>query len=55
MTKVIDSSAFQWLRDIDQLALTYLVDPAATHRRVGHSLGMMELAGRTYNQADLTD
>ena len=47
--KVIDSPAFQRLRDIHQLALTYLVYPAATHRRFEHSLGVMELAGRVFD------
>jgi hypothetical protein len=47
--KVIDSRAFQRLRDIHQLALTYLVYPAATHRRFEHSLGVMELAGRVFD------
>ncbi|HEX6160730.1 MAG TPA: HD domain-containing protein [Thermoanaerobaculia bacterium] len=47
--KVIDSRPFQRLRDIHQLALTYLVYPAATHRRFEHSLGVMELAGRVFD------
>ena len=47
--KVIDSAPFQRLRDIHQLALTYLVYPAATHRRFEHSLGVMELAGRVFD------
>lgn len=47
--KVIDSRAFQRLRDIHQLALTYLVYPAATHRRFEHCLGVMDLAGRVFD------
>ncbi len=47
--KVIDSRAFQRLRDIHQLALTYLVYPSATHRRFEHSLGVMELASRVFD------
>lgn len=47
--KIVDSVAFQRLRNIHQLALTYLVYPGATHKRFEHSLGVMELADRIYN------
>ncbi|NMC43910.1 MAG: HD domain-containing protein [candidate division Zixibacteria bacterium] len=47
--KLIDSIPFQRLRHIHQLALTYLLYPGATHKRFGHSLGVMELAGRVYD------
>lgn len=47
--KLVDSPAFQRLRSIHQLALTYLVYPGATHRRFEHSLGVMELATRVYD------
>ena len=47
--KVLDSHPFQRLRQIHQLALSYLVYPGATHRRFEHSLGVMELAGRVYD------
>ncbi len=47
--EVLDSRAFQRLRHIHQLALTYLVYPGATHRRFEHSLGVMELASRVYD------
>jgi HD superfamily phosphohydrolase len=46
---VIDSRPFQRLRQIHQLALTYLVYPGATHRRFEHSLGVMELATRIFD------
>src|SRR6266540_2337616 len=46
---VVDSSPFQRLRHIHQLATTYLIYPGATHRRFEHSLGVMELASRVYD------
>ncbi|HEX4785702.1 MAG TPA: HD domain-containing protein [Candidatus Sulfotelmatobacter sp.] len=57
--KVLDSRPFQRLRNITQLALTYLLYPGATHKRFEHSLGVMELAGRVFEvvtkNANLTD
>src|SRR6516165_9767123 len=57
--KVLDSRPFQRLRHIHQLALTYLIYPAATHKRFEHSLGVMELAGRVFDivtdRRNLTD
>jgi uncharacterized protein len=47
--RVLDSQPYQRLRNIHQLAMTYLVYPGATHRRFEHSLGVMELAGRIYD------
>jgi HD superfamily phosphohydrolase len=47
--RVIDSIPFQRLRNIHQLALTYLVYPGATHKRFEHSLGVMELASRIFD------
>ena len=47
--KVLDSRAFQRLRHITQLALTYLIYPGATHKRFEHSLGVMELAARIFD------
>ena len=41
---VIDSPQFQRLRDIHQLAMTYLIYPGASHKRFEHCLGVMELA-----------
>jgi HD superfamily phosphohydrolase len=56
---VLDSRPFQRLRHIHQLALTYLIYPAATHKRFEHSLGVMELAGRVFdvvtNPTNVTD
>lgn len=46
---IVDSAAYQRLRNIHQLALTYLVYPGATHRRFEHCLGVMELAGRVFD------
>jgi HD superfamily phosphohydrolase len=47
--RVLNSEPYQRLRDIHQLAMTYLVYPGATHRRFEHCLGVMELAGRIYD------
>lgn len=46
---IIDSSPVQRLREIHQLAMSYLVYPGATHRRFEHSLGVMELAGQVFD------
>lgn len=57
--KVVNCRAFQRLRHVHQLALTYLVYPGATHRRFEHALGVMELAGRVFDiitaEVNLTD
>ena len=47
--QVVDSIPFQRLRNIHQLAMSYLVYPGATHKRFEHSLGVMELASRVYD------
>lgn len=47
--EVLNSPPVQRLREIHQLALTYLVYPGATHRRFEHSLGVMELATRIFD------
>jgi HD superfamily phosphohydrolase len=46
---ILNCPAFQRLRDVHQLAMTYLVYPGATHKRFEHSLGVMELATRIYD------
>jgi len=49
--KIIDSFPFQRLRNIKQLAMTYLVFHGAEHTRFGHSLGVMHLVTRAYKSA----
>jgi len=43
--KVIDSSIFQRLRFVKQLAAAWYVYPGATHTRFSHSLGAMHIMG----------
>jgi len=47
--EVLDCPALQRLRYIHQLGLSHLVYPGATHKRLEHSLGVMELAGRVFD------
>jgi HD superfamily phosphohydrolase len=47
----VDSPAFQRLRNIRQLATTYLVYHGAEHTRFGHSLGVMYLVTRAFASA----
>ena len=49
--KIVDSAPFQRLRNIKQLATTYLVYHGAEHTRFGHSLGVMHLTTRAFNSA----
>ena len=44
-TDVIDTTAFQRLRRIRQLAFANLLYPGATHTRFDHSLGVAHIAG----------
>ncbi len=48
--KVIGHPVVQRLRRIRQLAFLSLVFPGATHSRFEHSLGVMQLAGITWNK-----
>lgn len=43
---IVKHEAFQRLRNVRHLALTYKVYPGATHTRFEHSLGVMHLASR---------
>lgn len=47
--KIINSAPFQRLRQIHQLATTYLVYHGAEHTRFGHSLGVMHLTSRVFD------
>lgn len=47
--KVIDSAPVQRLRNIHQLAMSFLVYPDATHQRFEHSLGVMQLAEQVFD------
>src|SRR5690242_14607410 len=46
---ILDTRPVQRLRHIKQLALTNELYPGATHTRLEHSLGVMELAGRAFD------
>lgn len=50
-SKIINSLPFQRLRNIKQLAMTYLVYHGAEHTRFGHSLGVMHLVSKAFNAA----
>lgn len=47
--KIVDSSPFQRLRHIHQLATSFLIYPGASHKRFEHSLGVMHLAGIVFD------
>ena len=49
--KIIDTVAFQRLRNIKQLAMTYLVFHGAEHTRFAHSIGVMHLVSRAFKSA----
>jgi len=43
--EIVNTSVFQRLRGIRQLAMAMLVYPGALHTRFDHSLGVMHVAG----------
>jgi HD superfamily phosphohydrolase len=47
--KIIDSAAFQRLRNIRQLGLCEFVFPGAVHSRFSHSIGVMHVAGKYFD------
>lgn len=47
--KIIDSLPLQRLRNIKQLAMTYMVYHGAEHTRFGHSLGVMFLVTKAFS------
>ena len=47
--KIINSAPFQRLRNVHQLATTYLVYHGAEHTRFGHSIGVMHLTSRVFD------
>jgi len=49
--EIVDSIPFQRLRNIKQLATTYLVYHGAEHTRFGHSVGVMHLVTRAFRSA----
>lgn len=49
--ELIDSEPFQRLRNIKQLAMTYLVFHGAEHTRFGHSIGVMHMVTRAFESA----
>ena len=49
--ELIDSEPFQRLRNIKQLAMTYLVFHGAEHTRFGHSIGVMHMVTRAFKSA----
>jgi len=54
-SQLIHSRPFQRLHYIHQLGATYFVYPGGTHRRFEHSLGVMELATRMYDEITMGD
>lgn len=52
---LINTAPFQRLHYIHQLGVTYFVYPGGTHRRFEHSLGVMELATRIYDEITAGD
>ena len=53
--RVVESRPVQRLRRVQQLGLSALVYPGATHTRFEHSLGVMHLAGRLAESVNLDE
>ena len=49
-TDIMDTAAFRRLYRIRQLAHAHTVYPSAHHTRFEHSLGVMHIAGRMYDE-----
>ncbi len=49
-TDLMDTAAFRRLHRIKQLAHAHTVYPSAHHTRFEHSLGVMHIAGRMYDE-----
>ena len=47
--KIVNTSVFQRLRYIRQLAFTHLVYPGAEHSRFAHSMGVMEFSTKMFD------
>lgn len=50
--RLVDTRAFQRLRNVRQLGWAYLVYPGATHSRFEHAVGAYHLAGVALNRLD---
>ena len=48
--KIVDNRFFQRLRNIKQLGTTYLIYPCAVHSRFEHSLGVMYIATKIFDE-----
>lgn len=47
---LVDAEPLQRLRDVHQLAMSYLLYPGASHKRFEHSLGVLELATKIFDR-----
>lgn len=53
LTPVVDSAPVQRLRQVQQLALTQILYPGATHTRFAHTLGVVDIATKYIDQINL--